>query len=165
MARDPSSGDRRPLVTAGLLLGIGLGGFVDGIVFHQILQLHSMLSAIYPPTTLVNVELNMVWDGLFHVFAWMTTVLGIVLLWRVAPSCAAEPWSNPTLFGASLMGWGLFNLVEGVIDHHVLHIHHVVERIGPSRWDALFLASGLLLIAVGAMLVRSATTRGRASWV
>jgi uncharacterized membrane protein len=26
---------RRPLISAGTLLGIGLGGFVDGIVLHQ----------------------------------------------------------------------------------------------------------------------------------
>ena len=46
---------RRPLVTAGILLGIGLGGFVDGIVFHQILQWHNMLSARIPPVDLVSV--------------------------------------------------------------------------------------------------------------
>ncbi len=33
-----------PLTTASLVLGIGLGGFVDGIVLHQILQIHEMLS-------------------------------------------------------------------------------------------------------------------------
>jgi uncharacterized membrane protein len=27
-----------PLVGAGLVLGIGLGGFVDGILLHQLLQ-------------------------------------------------------------------------------------------------------------------------------
>jgi len=30
--------------SAGILLGIGLGGFVDGIVLHQILQWHHMLT-------------------------------------------------------------------------------------------------------------------------
>jgi uncharacterized membrane protein len=29
----------------GILLGIGLGGFVDGIVLHQILQWHHMLTS------------------------------------------------------------------------------------------------------------------------
>jgi uncharacterized membrane protein len=64
--------DRRPLIAAGTLLGVGMGGFVDGILFHQILQLHNMLSAKYPragvavATALVNVEVNMFWDGLFH---------------------------------------------------------------------------------------------------
>jgi uncharacterized membrane protein len=150
-----SRDDRRRLLTAGLLLGIGLGGFVDGILFHQILQLHSMLSAIHPPNTLVNVKVGMVWDGLFHAFAWVATVIGIVFLWRAAP-CASERWSGRTLFGSSLMGWGLFNVVEGVIDHHVLRIHHVVERLGPSAWDALFLLASVLLVALGIALVRTA---------
>ena len=30
----------RPLIASGVLLGIGMGGFVDGILFHQILKLH-----------------------------------------------------------------------------------------------------------------------------
>jgi uncharacterized membrane protein len=48
-----------------------------------------------------------------------------------------------------LVGWGLFNLVEGVIDHHILQIHHV--RTGPNElaWDLAFLAFGALLLAVG----------------
>lgn len=37
-----------PLALAGTVLGIGLGGFVDGIAFHQIFQFHSMLSAELP---------------------------------------------------------------------------------------------------------------------
>ncbi|MCK1539441.1 DUF2243 domain-containing protein, partial [Bradyrhizobium sp. 176] len=31
-------------ISAGVLLGLGLGGFFDGIVFHQLLQWHHMLS-------------------------------------------------------------------------------------------------------------------------
>ncbi|MBV8486876.1 MAG: DUF2243 domain-containing protein, partial [Planctomycetaceae bacterium] len=74
--------NRGPLISAGTLLGVGLGGFVDGIVFHQILQVHNMLSGKYPATTLVNSEINMFWDGLFHAFCWIMTVLGVALLWR-----------------------------------------------------------------------------------
>ena len=139
---------RRPLIAAGTALGIGMGGFVDGIAFHQILQLHNMLSAIRPPTTLVNVEVNMFWDGLFHALTWMMTALGIALLWRaLAPPDA--PRSAPTFAGALGLGWGLFNLVEGVIDHHLLNIHHVVERPGHLPYDLAFLGSGIVLIAAG----------------
>jgi uncharacterized membrane protein len=145
---------RSPLVRAGLVLGVGLGGFVDGIVFHQLLQLHSMLSALYPPTSVLNLEHNMVWDGVFHVFTWCTTVLGVVLLWR-AGARRDVAWCGRTLAGAGLCGWGAFNLVEGVIDHFVLQIHHVVERQGLSIWDGVFLASGVILIAVGLGTMRS----------
>ncbi len=150
--------ETRPLVSAGTVLGIGLGGFVDGILFHQVLQLHGMLSARLPKTTLANVEINMFWDGLFHAATWVVTAIGVALLFSAAEHRAA-PWSRRILLGAMLMGWGLFNLVEGVIDHLVLQVHHVVESSGLSMWDYAFLASGVLLIAIGWSLVR-AETRG-----
>lgn len=54
-------------VSAGFLLGLGLGGFFDGIVLHQVLQWHHMLSSAgYPPDTLANLEANTFFDGLFH---------------------------------------------------------------------------------------------------
>ena len=146
--------NRRPLISAGMLLGVGMGGFVDGIVFHQLLQVHNMLSARRPPTSVVNLEVNMFWDGMFHAFTWLTTAAGIALLFRAARR-PEVPWSGRTLVGAMLAGWGAFNLVEGVIDHHVLHVHHVVERLGVSAWDWAFLASGVVLILAGAVLIRT----------
>jgi hypothetical protein len=41
----------KPLVQAGILLDLGLGGFFDGIVLHQILQWHHMASAVTDTTT------------------------------------------------------------------------------------------------------------------
>jgi uncharacterized membrane protein len=145
---------RRPLISAGLLLGVGLGGFVDGIVLHQILQLHNMLSAKLPPTSVVNLEVNMVWDGLFHAFTWITTALGVYLLFR-AGHRRDVLWSGRILLGAMIAGWGLFNFVEGLIDHHILQVHHVVERLGLSVWDWAFLGSGIVLMAAGAWMIRS----------
>ena len=148
-----SNENRRPLISAGMRLGGGMGGFVDGIVFHQILQVHNMLSARLPPTSVVNLEVNMFWDGLFHAFTWLVTAAGIALLFR-AGRRADVPWTGRTLVGAMLAGWGAFNLVEGVIDHHVLHVHHVVERLGESMWDWAFLGSGVVLILVGMAMIR-----------
>ena len=48
---------------AGIVLGLGLGGFVDGITLHQIMQWHNMGSAVLPPTTMDAMAQNMVWDG------------------------------------------------------------------------------------------------------
>ena len=149
----------RPLIAAGTLLGIGMGGFVDGIVFHQILQLHNMLSAKLPPNTVPNLEINMVWDGLFHAFTWLMTALGIAMLWRVGGK-PEVPHSTRTLLGSLIQGWGIFNLVEGIIDHHLLHLHHVVERLGVSVADWIFLASGVVFILLGQALIRGA--RGNA---
>ena len=60
--------------------------------------------------------------------------------------------------GAALIGWGLFNVVEGVIDHQVLGIHHVNELVGRDRyiyWDMGFLLWGASMLAAGAWLFRS----------
>ncbi len=145
----------RPLISAGVALGIGMGGFVDGIVFHQILQLHNMLSSRLPPTTLVNVEINMFWDGLFHAFTWLMTAAGLALLWR-AVRRRDVPLSTWVFVGSLITGWGLFNLVEGLIDHQLLQIHHVYELGNHFLWDMLFLASGVVLILMGLTLIQAA---------
>jgi len=149
-----SGQDRGPLIAASILLGIGLGGFVDGIVFHQIFQLHNMLSAKYPVTSLLNAEVNMFWDGVFHAMTWLTTLLGLVMLWR-ALGRKEVPHCTRTFAGSMVLGWGAFNLVEGLIDHQLLGIHHVVENGNHLLWDLTFIACSVLLIAIGWALIRS----------
>jgi uncharacterized membrane protein len=59
-----------------------------------------------------------------------------------------------------LIGWGAFNLVEGVIDHHILGIHHVGDDLGaPIGWDIGFLVFGAALVAVGWAMVQSGRSR------
>jgi uncharacterized membrane protein len=43
---------------AGILIGIGMGGFVDGIVLHQMAQWHNMLSNIVPPHTMDTMRMK-----------------------------------------------------------------------------------------------------------
>src|SRR5688572_19102133 len=90
---------RSPLLVAGVLLGVGLGGFVDGIVLHQILQWHHLVSEPYPPETVDNLKLNTLLDGLFHAFTWVMTVVGLALLWRVKKQPGVL-WSTRVLVGS-----------------------------------------------------------------
>jgi uncharacterized membrane protein len=146
---------RGPLISAGVLMGAGLGGFVDGITLHQILQWHNMLSAKIPPNNLVDAKVNMFWDGLFHAAVWVMTALGLALLWR-AGQRQDVPWSGKIFFGSLLMGWGLFNVFEGTIDHQLLGIHHVSEYSSNKLpWDIGFLAFGAILIFGGWALIRA----------
>ena len=151
----------KPLTRAGIFLGAGLGGFADGILLHQLLQTHNMLSARLPKTSIPNLEINMFWDGVFHSFTWLMTLVGVFLLFRAArvPNIL---WSGRLLAGAFFVGWGLFNLIEGIIDHHVLHLHHVVEARGVSAFDYLFLLSGVIFIAGGAMAIARSRSTARA---
>jgi uncharacterized membrane protein len=146
--------NRGPLLSAGILLGAGLGGFADGILFHQILQVHNMLSGRIPVTDLVSAKVNMVWDGLFHAAVWILTCIGLALLFR-AGRRRDVPWSGKTLLGSMLIGWGLFNLIEGVIDHEILGIHHVYEyTLDHLPADMAFLAAGAMFLTLGMVLVR-----------
>jgi len=151
MARTPNASLRAP----GIVLGLGLGGFVDGIVLHQILQWHNMLSdtARWPRTTLENMEANMLADGLFHAATWVLVATGLWLLWRALREGVAG--DGITLVGWMLAGWGIFNVVEGIVDHLILTIHHVREGGSELAWDLGFLAFGLALVVVGVLLVRS----------
>lgn len=147
------------------ILGVGLGGFVDGILLHQVLQWHHMLTSTdsdnvgvpyYPADTVSGLQMNTVWDGLFHTLTWLSVLLGLGLLYSRITVSPARVWSSRMLWGWVLVGWGLFNVVEGVVDHHVLGIHHV--RGGPDQlwWDLGFLALGAVLILAGWLLQRGA---------
>jgi uncharacterized membrane protein len=136
-------------------MGAGMGGFVDGILLHQILQWHNMLSGKMPPNNLVDAKVNMYWDGIFHAAVWIMTALGLRLLWG-AGAQTDVPWSGRTFFGGLLIGWGLFNVVEGTIDHEILGLHHVYEYTGnhlPA--DLAFLGFGVLLLLSGWGFIRA----------
>jgi uncharacterized membrane protein len=145
-------------VSAGLLCGIGLGGFFDGILLHQVLQWHHMLtSAGYPADSVPNLEVNTLWDGLFHVSTYLCVVLGLLILWRAARHTHGR-WSGKLLAGTLLMGFGLFNLVEGLLDHQILGLHHVNETVPPAQWlywDISFLVWGALMLLGGWRLMRA----------
>lgn len=145
-------------VAAGVLFGLGLGGFFDGIVLHQILQWHHMLtSAGYPPEDVHNLKVNTFWDGLFHASTYVFVVAGLIVLWRAAHRTHLW-WSGKMLAGSVLIGFGAFNLVEGVIDHHLLGIHHVNETVPREQWmywDIGFLVWGAVMLVVGWFLLRA----------
>ncbi|WP_084959190.1 DUF2243 domain-containing protein [Thermoactinospora rubra] len=129
---------------AGLMLGLGIGGFADGIVLHQLLGWHHMLTGWYPHDD----RLNMIGDGLFHLGCLVLVCLGIAALARIGPVSGRE------LTGWIITGWGVFNVVEGIIDRQLLGVHHV--RHGPDQllWDLGFLGFGAALIVAGLVLAR-----------
>lgn len=149
---------RAPELKSGLFFGIGLGGFFDGIVLHQLLQWHHLVSdqGDYPVTTVAGLEANVFWDGVFHSLTYIAVVIGVILLWR-ADSRPDSPWSTSQFIGMLLVGWGAFNLVEGTVNHHLLGIHHVNETVPEDQWiwwDLGFLIWGAVMLIVGWLLVK-----------
>ncbi|OUC82923.1 DUF2243 domain-containing protein [Streptosporangium minutum] len=149
---DASAADRRAGVSprsAGLVLGFGVGGFIDGIVLHQLMGWHHMLSGWYPN----DERVNMIGDGLFHLGCLIVVVAGVLMLSRVRPVPIAE------IIGWMIAGWGAFNLLEGLIDHQILGVHHVRHGPGELLYDLGFLLSGVVLIALGTFMARVSGAR------
>ena len=138
-------------------MGLGLGGFIDGIVLHQILQWHHMLTDTgdHPASTVAGLEANTLADGFFHVGTWLLVVAAMILTLRAWQRRElAPPWRAH--LGMLLAGWGVFNVVEGLVDHQLLGIHHVRDDLGaPLGWDLGFLAFGAVLVVGGLALARS----------
>ena len=148
-------------VAAGVLFGLGLGGFFDGVVLHQMLQWHHIVSSWYPPDTVASLRLNTLWDGIFHSTTYVFVCVGLYLLWR---SAHVHPlrWSGRMFAGTLVSGWGAFNLVEGLVDHQLLGVHHVNETAPRSQWvywDMGFLIWGAAMIVAGGLLFRSGRAR------
>ncbi|GAA4949863.1 DUF2243 domain-containing protein [Actinoplanes utahensis] len=142
------------LTLPGIVLGVGLGGFLDGILLHQVLQWHHLLTSEYPVDTVDGLKMNTLGDGLFHTVTWLAVLAGIGLLYSRVTSDRGRVWRSRELWGWMLAGWGLFNLVEGLIDHHLLGIHHVHGGPRQLLWDLGFLALGAVLVVVGWLVQR-----------
>ncbi len=139
-------------IAAGIFLGLGLGGFFDGILLHQVLQWHHMVTSFgYPPTSVANLQFNTLLDGLFHLLTYIFVVIGLLLLWRAARRTHVL-WSGKVLLATLLIGFGLFNVVEGTINHQLLGLHHVNETVPRSQWiywDIGFLVWGAIMLIGG----------------
>ena len=141
------------------LLGVGFGGLIDGVVLHQILQWHHLLTDTgdHPATTVVGLEANTLADGLFHLMTLVILGVAIAVLWSRTREGARA--SGRRVLGLAIVGWGAFDLVEGLVDHHLLGIHHVREGADAFAWDMGFLAFGAVLVLVGWALA-TADARG-----
>ena len=107
-------------------------------------------------TTVAGLEANTLADGVFHIGTWVLVVVGLYLLWgRLRGPGSPRPWAELT--GLLILGWGAFNLVEGLVDHHLLGVHHVRDdKGGPLAWDLGFLAVGAALVVAGSVITRVA---------
>ncbi|WP_070121387.1 DUF2243 domain-containing protein [Bacillus marinisedimentorum] len=134
--------ENRNLLTSAILLGLGAGGAIDGILFHQLLQWHHMLDHDH-------VGLAIFTDGLFTILFSALLLWGGVNIFRHAQRGELGT-SLRTFTSGILMGAGAFNLIEGIIDHHILQLHRVRPASeNPLLYDIAFLLIGLILFLIG----------------
>lgn len=130
------------------LLGFALSGFFDGIVLHQILQWHHLLSALDG-----DLRWQVAADGWFHAGMYAVAALG---LWRLARSRAGLSASGAgrALVAWALVGFGLWHVVDAVGSHWLLGIHRIrMDAASPLAWDLGWLALfGVAPLALGLRL-------------
>ena len=139
--------ENKNLLIAGLILGLGLLGAIDGIVFHQLLQWHHMVLSD-------NIQLEIFTDGLFTALFSAKLLWGGVKIFQDArKNQLGSSWK--IFLGGIFIGGGAFNLVEGIVDHHILQVHRVKPLAeNPLMYDLAFLAIGALLVVIGFMIKR-----------
>jgi uncharacterized membrane protein len=150
--------NKRKSTASAILIGIGLAGLIDIIIFHAILQWHHTSSHIIIPNTIESLQMNLLHDGLFLSFSLIITIAGVALLWHASSSNNKNSLlSNKRSFiGLALIGFGGFNTIEGIINHLVLEMHHVIDVANPLAFDLAFLVvGGLSFLAAGGLLLRS----------
>lgn len=147
-----------------IVLGFALGGFFDGILLHQILQWHHLLSLV---PGFDSLRAQVLWDGYLHALMYGVAVAGLWGLWR-ARRQLREGWDR-TLPGALLIGFGLWHLVDSVMSHWLLGIHRIrLDSHNPLLWDLIWLAAfGIVPLLAGWLLSRRqrAVPGGRSSTI
>ena len=150
--------NKRKSTASAILIGIGLAGLIDIIIFHAILQWHHTSSHIIIPNTIEALQTNLLHDGLFLSFSLIITIAGVILLWHASSSNNKNSMLSDkrSFIGLALIGFGGFNTIEGIINHLVLEMHHVIDVANPLVFDLTFLVvGGLAFLAAGGLLLRS----------
>ena len=148
---------RRSLLVWGGMFGVGFGAGIDVILFPLLFQHHHLLSGLYDPTTEAGLRMNVFFDGLFLLVMLGMTLLGGGMLWRTV-NRAERPLSTAALIGAIVVGMGVFNVFDGVVDHYVLGLHDVVHET--QAWNPHWIGVSLVLLGVGAAVLRWDARRG-----
>lgn len=129
---------------AAILLGVAMGGFLDGILLHQILQWHHLLSAL-AEGHFKDLRVQILADGLFHMLLYIVLAIGLLLLWQSPKSSR----SHITCY--FLIGFGIWHILDGLLSHWLFGIHRIrPQSDSPLFWDLLFfIALGVIPVVIG----------------
>jgi len=149
-----------PLRLPASLLGFAIGGFFDGILLHQVLQWHHLLSGLEEGQS-GDLRFQILADGLFHLLMYAIALFGLYRLWRARESLAGHA-AGRMLLAYALIGFGAWHILDGIFSHWVLGIHRIrMDSETPLFWDLLwFIVFGVLFVTAGLILQRLADKGG-----
>jgi uncharacterized membrane protein len=130
-------------ILSGVLIGIGVAGFLDETVFHQLLHWHHFYDRSTPTAGLVS-------DGFFHAGSWLSIVGGLFLfadLQRRRATVRGRVWAG------GLLGWGGFQVYDGLFQHKVLGLHQIRYRVDLLPYDLAWNIAGGIGVLLGLWLL------------
>lgn len=140
---------------AGFTLGSALGGFFDGILLHQVLQWHHLLSGL-EQGAFGDLRTQILADGLFHALMYVIGLLGLYLLVRSRRAFQIDGAQRKLLIFA-LYGFATWHALDAVFSHWVLGIHRIrMASSNPLVWDlAWLLVFGLIPFLIALRMHKS----------
>ncbi|MGE7982178.1 DUF2243 domain-containing protein [Solibacillus sp. NPDC093137] len=128
---------------SGILFGVGLIAFIDETVFHQLLRWHHF----YDKST---TDIGLISDGIFHAFSWFATIAGLFLFadLRRRNGLIFQRW-----LGGVLLGVGVFQLYDGIIQHKWMRIHQIRYVDNVIVYDIVWNVGALIILLIGIYLL------------
>jgi uncharacterized membrane protein len=144
----------RRFLWAGYLIGFALGGFFDGILLHQILQWHHLLSGVQAEA-LRDLRLQILADGLFHGLMYILAAAGLWMLYRSRKEFTGVP-ADRNLVADILIGFGVWHVLDAIVSHWLAGIHRIrMDVPEPLVWDLGWLVLfGLPPLVIGLLMKR-----------
>ncbi len=130
-------------VLSGALVGLGVAGFVDEVVFHQLLHWHHFYDRGTPEAGLVS-------DGLFHVGSWVAMVAGLFLF---ADLRRRDTWIPRRWWGGLLTGLGGFQLYDGIVQHKLLELHQIRYGVDITPYDVVWNVVAVAFLVAGVVVL------------
>jgi uncharacterized membrane protein len=130
-------------VVSGALFGIGMVAFLDEALFHQLLHWHHF----YDKST---TNAGLASDGLFHAVSWFATIAGLFMLADIRRNHA---WQRRRWWGGVLLGAGIFQLYDGIVQHKLLELHQIRYDVEIAPYDVAWNVIALLLIVAGVLML------------
>lgn len=140
---------------SGILFGVGLIAFIDETVFHQLLRWHHF----YDKST---TDIGLISDGIFHAFSWFATIAGLFLFadLRRRNGLIFQRW-----LGGVLLGVGVFQLYDGIIQHKWMRIHQIRYVDNVIMYDIVWNVGALIILLIGIYLLlrtsKNSTLKGK----
>jgi uncharacterized membrane protein len=134
--------DRRSSLAASAVIGAAVMAAIDEIVFHQLLHWHHFYDRSTSSVALLS-------DGLLHAaellglaggFFWFADLRRRQALHRLAA------------WGGVLLGAGLFQLFDGLVDHKALRVHQIRYGVHLLVYDLVWNIAGALLALLGTVV-------------